>query len=276
MIHSEYKCTPFSVYNQALFGAYIKKCKSDLIQPMDDLAEKRRKILASLVTEDVSLADVSRMFGKPDRQIKDMISDPPRKSFGDKVARSMEIYAIQLGHENIYPYFFDGLRKEEKDTDEMPMFMLSKPISRAIDLDETDEYLTIKRVDFKLSAGISGYSVEYLNGDKAPIIFRRDWVESNGFDPESLYAIKISGHSMETSLYDGDLVVVNVDDIKAVDGDVFAVNYEGELVVKRMLRQSGSWYLSSDNPDKRKYSDKICHEECILIGRVIYKQSERI
>jgi hypothetical protein len=77
---------------------------------MDDLSEKRRQILAGLVTDDVSLADVARMFGKPDRQIKDMIAN--RKSFGDKVARAMEEFAIKNGNENIYPYFFDGLTKE--------------------------------------------------------------------------------------------------------------------------------------------------------------------
>ncbi|MFD1121858.1 hypothetical protein ACFQ2T_05035 [Methylophilus flavus] len=77
---------------------------------MDDLAEKRRQILAGLVTDDVSLADVARMFGKPDRQIKDMISN--RKSFGAKVARSMEEFAIKNGYTNVYPYFFDGLSKQ--------------------------------------------------------------------------------------------------------------------------------------------------------------------
>ncbi len=202
------------------------------------------------------------------------------KSFGEKKARSIELKAEM-------PYRYLDQKKpweleltsesvlDKNEETEVAMFSRTSK-SREINLDETDEYLTIKRVDFKLSAGISGYSVEYLNGDKAPIIFRRDWIESNGLNPEHLYAIKISGHSMETSLYDGDLVVVNVDDNKAIDGDVFAVNYEGELVIKRMLRQAGNWYLSSDNPDKRRYSDKLCNENCIVIGKVIYKQSERI
>lgn len=151
-----------------------------------------------------------------------------------------------------------------------------RPVSEEIDLDDTDEFIKIKRVDLKLSAGITGYSVEYLNGDRAPIIFRRDWVESKGLNPSKLYALKVSGQSMETSLYDNDLVVINADDTKPVDGEVFAVNYEGELVIKRLIRQAGAWHLSSDNMDKRKYADKVCHENCIIIGRVIYKQSERI
>lgn len=148
--------------------------------------------------------------------------------------------------------------------------------SREVEIESSEEFIKIKRVDLKLSAGITGYSVEYLNGDRAPIIFRRDWVESKGYNPEHLYALKVSGQSMETSLYDNDLVVINADDTKPLDGEVFAVNYEGELVIKRLIRQAGAWHLSSDNPDKRKYADKVCHENCIIIGRVIYKQSERI
>jgi phage repressor protein C with HTH and peptisase S24 domain len=147
---------------------------------------------------------------------------------------------------------------------------------REIEISENAEYLTIKRVDLKLSAGITGYSVEYLNGDLAPIVFRKDWVSSKGYDIDKLFALKVSGHSMETSLYDDDLVVINAADSKLIDGEVYAVNYEGELVIKRMIRQADGWYLSSDNPDKRKYADKLCHENCIVIGRVIYKQSERI
>ena len=80
---------------------------------------------------------------------------------------------------------------------------------------------------------------------------------------------------METSLYEDDLVVIIVDESKPIDGDVFAVNYEGQVVIKRLIRQAGNWYLFSDNQDKRKYADKICHKNCIMIGKVIYKQSEK-
>lgn len=145
-----------------------------------------------------------------------------------------------------------------------------------LNANESNDFVAIKRVDFKLSAGVTGFSIEYLNGDRAPIFFRRDWIEKRGYKPESLHALPIAGQSMETSMYEGDIVVVNVDDTKPVDGEVFAVNYEGELVIKRMIREGGIWYLASDNPDKRRFPNKACHEDCFIIGRVVYKQSERI
>jgi phage repressor protein C with HTH and peptisase S24 domain len=145
-----------------------------------------------------------------------------------------------------------------------------------IHTDESDDFIAVQRADFKLSAGVTGYSIELLNGDRAPIFFRKDWLEKRGYRPDKLHAIAISGQSMETSMYDGDIVVINVDDIRPADGEVFAANYEGELVIKRMVRESGNWYLSSDNQDKRRFPNKLCHEDCFIIGRVIYKQSERI
>lgn len=36
------------------------------------------------------LANVSRWMEKPERQINDMLSKPPRKTFGEKVAKAME------------------------------------------------------------------------------------------------------------------------------------------------------------------------------------------
>lgn len=139
-----------------------------------------------------------------------------------------------------------------------------------------DDYVAVQRVLFKLSAGVTGYQVEPLQGNGPPIFFRRDFFERNHYQPEKLLAVRISGQSMEPGLFDGDLIVLNSADSAPADGEVFAANYEGELVIKRLKRDSGEWWLASDNQDKRRYPDKRCDEHVTLIGRVIYKQSERI
>ena len=145
-----------------------------------------------------------------------------------------------------------------------------------VEVDENSDYTAIKRVKFKLSAGVWGYEVEYLNGHRAPIFFRRDWLADRKFDADQLFAVEVNGQSMEPSLFSGDLVVVNAADQTPTDGDVFAANFEGELVVKRLVRNGGEWLLSSDNQDKRRFPDKRCDERTNLIGRIVYKQSERI
>ncbi len=143
-------------------------------------------------------------------------------------------------------------------------------------IDAESDYAAVRRVRFKISAGISGYSIEYLNGHRAPIFFRKDWLNQRGYNPDKLVAVTVSGASMEPSLFDGDLVVINLDDAKLVDGVPYAANYEGEVVVKRLKRDAGEWWLSSDNQDKRRFPDKRCTDQVFIIGRIVHKQSEHI
>jgi len=149
---------------------------------------------------------------------------------------------------------------------------------QALDDDEEHpELVRIRKVRLHLSAGIQGFAIEQEEEDDNPISFRKAWLERRGYYREKLIAIEVKGQSMEPGLYDGDTVVINTADTKPKDGEVYAVNYEGEAVIKRMVRDYGFWWLVSDNPDQRRFPRKQCSGEmCIVIGKVIHKQSERI
>lgn len=151
------------------------------------------------------------------------------------------------------------------------------PDEKSIDLELVPGLIPIRKVKLKLQASVSGFSIEPENGDGPPIFFREDWMKARGYKARNLIAIKVRGASMETNLHDGDTVVINSADTDARDGFVFAINYEGEDVVKRVIRNEGKWWLFSDNPDKARYPTKECREgSCIIVGRVIHKQSEQI
>lgn len=150
----------------------------------------------------------------------------------------------------------------------------SRPVE--IDLENNPDYPTIRRVRFKLSAGASGFSVDYRGDLGPPIPFPKAWYERKGLKPGSLFATTVCNGSMEPGLYHDDTVVVNTAQREPKDGCVFAVNYEGELVIKRLVRDDGQWWLSSDNPDQRRYPRKVCHEGVVLLGEIVHKQSERI
>ena len=135
----------------------------------------------------------------------------------------------------------------------------------------------IRKVKLRLSAGIVGISFDQQEIYDEPLLVQRSWVDKNGFIPSKLIAITIKGDSMEPALYEGDTVIINTADCKLNDGETYAVNYEGEAVVKRLVRDLGQWFLSSDNSDQRKYGRKSCNgNACIIIGKVVHKQSDRI
>ncbi|WP_233575581.1 S24 family peptidase [Noviherbaspirillum saxi] len=153
----------------------------------------------------------------------------------------------------------------------------ARPVIAISDEEEYPGLVRIRKVKLHLSAGISGFSTELEEVDDNPISFRINWLQSRGYAEEKLIAIRVKGESMEPGLYDGDTVVVNTADTKPKDGEVYAVNYEGEAVIKRMVREIGFWWLVSDNHDQRRFPRKQCMGDmCIIIGKVVHKQSERI
>ena len=139
-----------------------------------------------------------------------------------------------------------------------------------------EKVVLIPKVRLVLRAGITGFHVDGDNEmDTHPLDL--SFIRNNRLIQERLIAVKVTGDSMEPRLYEGDIVIINTADVKPVDGEVYAINYEGEAVIKRMSRDAGSWWLTSDNPDQRKYHRKsVRGNECIIVGRVVKKESTRI
>lgn len=142
---------------------------------------------------------------------------------------------------------------------------------------EDPAFTLIPKVRLRLTAGISGFAVEPEVGsdDLATTAVPTHWIVQRGYSPSNLIAIHVRGESMEPTFYDGDLVVLNLADTRPIDGGVYAINYEGEPVVKRMSRDAGEWWLTSDNPDQRKYHRKVCSgDACIVVGRIVRRETE--
>ncbi|MDR6767706.1 phage repressor protein C with HTH and peptisase S24 domain [Acidovorax delafieldii] len=157
-----------------------------------------------------------------------------------------------------------------------PGDQLPSPIA-PVDMDLHADLAPVRVVRLTLRAGISGFAVDVDETEAAPIFFRTDWLRRRGFKPYKLIAIKIHGHSMEPTLFHDDVVVINTEDTEPKDGEVFAFNFEGEPVVKRLQRDAATWWMTSDNPDQRRYPRKECSDaHCIILGRVVHRQSERI
>ncbi|APB99048.1 hypothetical protein A4F89_06750 [Polynucleobacter asymbioticus] len=146
-----------------------------------------------------------------------------------------------------------------------------------IDLENNPDFPAVKKVNLRVSAGITGFGVEPCTGDDSLIVFRADWYQSRRLKPDNLLALKVSGASMEPNLYDGDVVVMNRADTELKDGEVFVFNLDGEVVIKRAVRDGGQWWLDSDNQDKTRFTRKACPDGiCIPLGKVIHRQTERI
>lgn len=142
---------------------------------------------------------------------------------------------------------------------------------------DDDGHIQIPMVTLRLQAGVTGFQTEPDRRDGGTFGVRKRVIMQKQLLPKNLVAIPVRGESMEPALYEGDIVVIDTADKQPVDGVVFAVNYEGEAIVKRLSRDAGDWWLTSDNIDQRKYHRKICRgEACIIVGRVVLRETLRI
>jgi phage repressor protein C with HTH and peptisase S24 domain len=238
---------------------------------MDMNAVRRRNLRAEIERRcGGSVAAFSREIGIVEARLSQVLSETYRagKNFGEKAARNIEAAA--------------GLPQLSLDrTEEHPVSETQQPdipggYTRVVAFEHNDEsQIQIRKVKLHLSAGITGFTVEPEESDGNPISFRKEWFLRNGYQPNRLIAIGVKGDSMEPTMSQRDTVVVNTADKAPKDGKIFAVNYEGEAVIKRMERNIGQWWLVSDNPDQRQYPRKVCSgDACLIIGRVVVLQRE--
>lgn len=142
--------------------------------------------------------------------------------------------------------------------------------------DNPNDFYQIPLVKLRLEAGITGISTEPEQNNSSRTSVPRKWADREGLNPDRLVAIRVKGESMEPTLYEDDTIVVNLADTKLVDNGIYAINYEGEAIVKRVSRDAGDWWLMSDNQDQRKFHRKLCRDgDCIVVGRVVRREGSR-
>ena len=135
--------------------------------------------------------------------------------------------------------------------------------------------VAVPAMNLSLRAGVSGYAVRSPDGPgEVPLaLFSMDWLHRRGYAAESLLGLRMRDDSMEPSLHESDLLTVDTRQVDPMDGLVFAVNYEGAYLIRRVVRDRGAWWLAADNhlrfPRKR-----LVAPDALLIGRVVHVDSE--
>jgi phage repressor protein C with HTH and peptisase S24 domain len=126
-------------------------------------------------------------------------------------------------------------------------------------------FVYVPQLDGRISAG-GGIVPE--PAVKTQIAFRRDWIVKKG-KPENMLLIKVSGDSMEPTLYEGDLVLIDKRrDFLDPQGGIYAIAIDDSIMIKRLQADpSGKVRIISDNkslyppmeadPDKVRINGKV-------------------
>lgn len=110
-----------------------------------------------------------------------------------------------------------------------------------------DEFALIPRLGVEASAGDGRLSagedpLEYL-------AFQRGWLKGRGINPDRARILTARGDSMEETIRDGDILLVDTSIDRIRDNAIYVVVYGDMVLVKRVHgRLNGSLQLISDNP----------------------------
>ena len=105
------------------------------------------------------------------------------------------------------------------------------------------------------------------------VTFKTAWLKIGlGISPQGAVLISVKGDSMEPTLSNGDLVLIDTTTSKIEDNAIYVINYDDALLVKRIQRKyDRSVIIMSDN---KSYGDEAVQGDLVnqlqVIGRVVW------
>lgn len=237
--------------------------------------ETRRARLRMLIAEH-GLSELAEKTGKPASQLNDMAAG--RKSFGEKIADQL---TAKIGLPGGWFELWIGEKfTNHADASGQTGGAISETSAQGVGDSAPNppherDYALIPQYHVSGECG-SGY----LNGHeevKGGLAFKRDWLARMSLKPDSLSVIYACGLSMAPTINEGEVLLVDHDQSEPRDGQVFAFERDGELLIKRLVRHpAGSWICRSDNPDKIRYADwePVSTDQLGLlriVGRIVWR-----
>lgn len=212
------------------------------------MADDVRSILDALIRErGEDYSSLSRLIGRNPAYIQQFIKrgTPRRLSEEDRVriAAYLRVPEAQLGG--------------RAEASARPAARGDAPLLQAV-----------PRIEVRASAGPGGMAEIEEQG--RPIAFDPLLLKEIGAQRTSLLSvIRVSGDSMEPTLYDRDDILVDRSATTAVSGAIHVLRLDDLLMVKRLVREGAAWIICSDNPaypDIRDFDPAALQ----LIGRVLW------
>lgn len=218
-------------------------------------SETRIKNLKRLIQEKSnSAAEFSRTYGTDSSYLSQLLNR--HRSFGEKAARNIE--------ESV------GLARGELDRPHNGVEEASAEYS-------TRAAIPMKSIDIRASNDSSGgFEIHYEDDETLkPVYYRRDWLIAKGYKEKNLSVRRVSGSSMEGSLFDGDQVLINEGSRSPRNGVVFAIEIDGNLEIKRLRKRAREWWITSDNQAYSHFDQPLENLEQV-IGEAVDKSSSHI
>ena len=104
----------------------------------------------------------------------------------------------------------------------------------------------------------------------------------NNYLPANKYSVIVArGRSNEPTIYDNDkLIVEHIENNSIIDNLLYVFSYEGQIYVKRLIKNIDEIVIVSDNPDKDTYRTQYVTKERMnevkVIGKIVGLIREKV
>lgn len=113
----------------------------------------------------------------------------------------------------------------------------------------------IRGVQQAAALGDGAMPDEYAETHK--LKFRAESLRRKQLRPDRLAVLYGRGDSMSPTIKDGDAILFDTSDTELKDDRVYVVNYEGQLLAKRIVQIGDVWCISSDNTTDPKWKKPV-------------------
>ena len=152
--------------------------------------------------------------------------------------------------------------------------LLGEPGYPPMARESSGKYASIPQYTARGGAGV-GLDNDHVEV-KGELVFKRDWLARQGLRESTLYAIYAVGLSMEPTIADGDVLLIDESQRTPLDRRIYALRRpNGDISIKRLIQQhTGGWLIRSDNPNKAEFPDEPASDTEIghleIAGRVVW------
>ena len=222
------------------------------------------RLALALATRKKERKDLAAFLNVSVQAVGDVINGKSRQLNASNHSKACEWLGVNA------TWLSDGVGEMLHDT---PVALRGRSVQAIHPEDEpsaSSVLIPVSTLEFK---GGSGKEFDYtLDESEEPASYRLSFFHKTKTNPSRCKRFKVSGDSMEGTLFDGDSVLVDMGEQAVIDGRVYAIRYGNELRVKRLYKKlDGSLTLKSDNANygEETIPPDLVAEHITIIGRVI-------
>lgn len=217
--------------------------------------------------------ECAEMWGTSPSVLSQILSKNPVRNLGDELARRIETA------EKLPKGFLDNVQGQSRIAEPAPRADHSELRDIALWDDTTpvgdDEVSVPFLKEVELAAGSGRFVIE--ESENSFLRFAKHNLRQNGVQFSNAKCVTVRGNSMIPVLRDGATVGVNtgINSVSEVtDGDLYAINHNGQLRVKQLYRLPSGVRLRSFNRDEHPDEDytfnQIQDEQISILGHVFW------